>query len=735
MLEQNENNMPEVENGIEMRDDSGKKPETAAIVKIAVVAVALLLAFIAFTQLGQKKRSLEETIAALQTEAAKYTTSDDVNGMLSVFFPGKRAKQLSAEQSSYYTDAADTYKYVTKITKLDETELSVYTQGLQAVVEDRLQQELGSLYSSELVKACRIVSVQCDYQNANAVYSLIAYPYKKTWYVLPQIYDDICSAQVSTDLESAQKIATAFATALAQEELANGFADYLAAPINLDTDFTYLPPKFQETVLACLEGSIPVVAYGRQQTNGFSVYVDANYSVAVYVADAKSKLQWKLYPVMQPEQERYLAGERDETQPDISYENGALQLISSQSPLIGYWQAEGAGMYIGYDTSGGTEGLAAYVQTQAGMQILTARDPDFTLIKQDGSLLYQGSGWINTEYKPVQYGITPQADGTVMLQVQVTDEAHTAVESETVYTLTSGTVGRDVLDRLAGNYRCGTDWSDLTADECVWQYDEACGLVHAVYDGGCSFAARPTVVLYDGINTIHYVMPSQGLYVAEQERVCYEGKRYRMLDADTVFVDEYLIGGGGGQTYQYYRSGSVAWEKQKVALHFEKYISDCNVDIDACTFEDLNADGIPEFIYQKYDEVSILYYRADEEVVAKVCPPFDYAKLAYRKGKGEFKLTGYNGGMEEDETYYEFDGTDIVCTGSAVKYLSDLDHIWKYSINYAPDTEDAKEVSEAEYKSFVDSFDTYESEPDLAYEYLRTAYEAYFLPDTAGTQE
>ncbi|MGN0436494.1 MAG: hypothetical protein ACI4D8_07690 [Wujia sp.] len=52
--------------------------------------------------------------------------------------------------------------------------------------------------------------------------------------------------------------------------------------------------------------------------------------------------------------------------PNLSY----VCMVSDESCLIGYWEAEDAGMYIGYSVSGGNEGFTIYLATQESGYLL-----------------------------------------------------------------------------------------------------------------------------------------------------------------------------------------------------------------------------------------------------------------------------------------------------------------------------------------------------------------------------
>lgn len=692
------------------------------IAVIAVVAVVAIL-WIGNLVYHSKSRSMNEAVEALQNGAIEYATEGNGKALLDAFLPGKVQKVLTGEQKQYYLAAADALRQMTNSQAKGMVELKTYSEGFQTALKERIKLEFGDLYQHVKLDSLQVLEMEWQYQGAELSAVLVGYRYQNGWYLLPQIYDDVCEVLVNQDAEMAKAIATALQVSLGNETVYNAFIPYENMVITMNHEFQYLPQVVRDEFLARLGQELPTVAYTRYATDGFAFRV-MDGGVEVFVADANNRQEWQLYPSSQTDRTRYLAGENETEQPAIIYENCLMQLICEQSPLLGYWQSEDGGMYIGYSASGGTEGLAVFLQLKNGGFKILHQSGNYDLSWEDGHLIYTEKTHMGGTY--TRYAIERQADGTVALHEEFFSSEGDEYQGGNSSNYVAGEVGRDIHAKLEGNWYRAYDHEDVTTDKLITMaYHEACGLVHSQETHEtCTYNETPMIVLYDGANVIHYVTPAKNLYVEEQQQICYGGDLYTLDGENQIIDDEYWCGGGGGMYVYFYREGSVEADRALMQGAFSVYLKGQNITYDRCSLVDIDGDNLPELVCQIVDEQFVLKYHNGSVQIART--NWGMALLSYKAGTGEILFSGMNGSYSHHD-YYEFDGEAFVYAGGAYITESwDVTGEYNYYVSYEENPDATEPVDKGSYDTFVDSFGKYENTVSCEYTNLYEAFQAYY---------
>lgn len=693
-------------------------PSKNVLLSLAVVLV-LLVSCISVWIYGSKSRSIEDAVYALEESAREYTQKDNEKEIFEVFMPAKMAKTLTKEQEAYYRELADVFRNAVKIRSTENVEVSTYSEKMQNALKEELQSVLGDFFKAVKTDEMQVLTIRCVLEEGANTETVVAYKYKGAWYMMPGIFDDACNKMVNQDSETAKTIASAVQTCLADETMYDVLLPYEGMVITMNHEYQYLPQLIRDTMNEKLGNALPEIAYDRYETDGFAFRVTDGL-VEVFVADANNRQEWQLYPNSQLERERYLAGEHDTELPVISYENCFMQLICEQSPLLGYWQSDSAGMYIAYSATGGTEGFTVYLQTHDhGFEILHPFG-DYVIGQENGKLVYRKAledGSVGNIFE-----IIPQTDGTLLLN------AYFSGDGDYAYTFASGQISRDIHAKLEGEWLYTYESQPLKEDSVVtMQYHEECGTVHMVNpESGCYYAdsESPVFALYDGVDVLHYVTPAKNLYVEYQMQICYGGDWYRFVNDNQVNADTYWNGGGGGMYSYYYREGSEEAKRALVEDAFEAYFQDYDISYDRCAFVDIDGDNMPELVCQVGQGQFLLKYHNGSVLKAETV--WSTASLYYKEGTGEFMLVGSDGACTHTD-YYEFDGEYLEYAGGAYIMTSwSSDTGCDYYVSYEMWPDQTAPVDKGSYDAFTESFGEYENTVSCDYITVYEAFQAYY---------
>lgn len=109
--------------------------------------------------------------------------------------------------------------------------------------------------------------------------------------------------------------------------------------------------------------------------------------------------------------------------------------------------------------------------------------------------------------------------------------------------------------------------------------------------------SNPYVVLYDGVDTLHFIVPDKGLYY-EDGWIGYTGEKY-VVDGDVMGYEVYRVGGGGGSEAQLIRNGSAEADIAEALNAYKEYI-DGTLNSEDCwerySLIYVDDDDIPELV-------------------------------------------------------------------------------------------------------------------------------------------
>jgi hypothetical protein len=125
--------------------------------------------------------------------------------------------------------------------------------------------------------------------------------------------------------------------------------------------------------------------------------------------------------------------------------------------------------------------------------------------------------------------------------------------------------------------------------------------------------SNPYVVLYDGVDTLHFIVPDKGLYY-EEGWIGYTGEKY-VVDGDMMGYEIYRVGGGGGSEAQLIRKGSAGADIAEALNAYKAYI-DGTLNPEDCwegySLIYLDDDDIPELVahgsYEAVGNLICTYY-------------------------------------------------------------------------------------------------------------------------------
>ncbi|MBP3620798.1 MAG: hypothetical protein J6J16_03440, partial [Lachnospiraceae bacterium] len=451
-------------------------------------------------------------------------------------------------------------------------------------------------------------------EDKKEVSQMIAYKVGNKWYILPGVFEYCVDTWQSEDIQSAEEISTAIQSALCSEEVYNSFQPYYDVVIDLESDLEYLPESVQTAIMGYLN-SVPEIQHTYDGATGFSFVVSSNGIVTVYISTETNPAEWQVYPTVESGYDYGVVDEITTEDMPVNPEYSYVKLISEQSPIMGYWQSDKAGMYIGYNVSGGNEGFAIYLQSQDFYFTLLHSLENFTYSGETGNVKFTG----NTEYNNAIFDIQVIDEDT--LKLVYTDARYMydeLVDGE--YVFKRGEITKETLSQYEGTWIDGGEvFSDFVYYGNVMNlaYCDECDSIHdkdyVENEYNCYHSGK-YVSLYDG-KTLHYIFPFEGLWSEGVGAVCYQGDSY-VIDGEMMVHDTYLHGGGGGERYTFFRDGSDEAKVAEALNAYQGYIDENNLDIRGYELVYINDDDIPELCaFDIIDDPRLLLYNATDKDV------------------------------------------------------------------------------------------------------------------------
>lgn len=398
--------------------------------------------------------------------------------------------------------------------------------------------------------------------------------------------------------------------------------------------------------------------------------------------------------------------------PDEIYE----ELISDKSPILGYWQAEGAGMYIGYNATGGDEGFTAYIlinipSSEESTYILLHERNGYTQSNDEGNIKYENR-YKDNEYFEIVYN----ADGTLLLTGDL--ELYTGVKPVS-YSFTPSQVDRSIINKFSGPWVGDKAFDFDTYTEYKIIYDENCGYIHENGDTKDSqrYHTDKCITLYNGIDTLYYNFPSQGLYGVYEDISGYIDDMYE-LDGDVL---EYTVSQreGGLFGWIFVRENSKLEQISNAVYAYEEYVNDMygSDDIE-CALIYIDDDYIPECVLRTEYTYSDIVLSWNNGKVSSCCGEFGTSLLYYREKTGELTFSESGGSFHEQE-YYTLKNGEFIKRGVDTVFEGD-NNIYEYYI-----TEEQTIVSEPQYREYQNSFGDYDLSPNYGFSSVEAAYASF----------
>lgn len=524
---------------------------------------------------------------------------------------------------------------------------------------------------------------------------LIAYKVGNKWYILPGVFEYCVDVWQSEDIQSAEEISTAIQSALCSEEVYNSFQPYYDVVIDLESDLEYLPESVQTAIMGYLN-SVPEIQHTYDGATGFSFVVSSNGIVTVYISTETNPAEWQVYPTVESGYDYGVVDEITTEDTPVNPEYSYVKLISEQSPIMGYWQSDRAGMYIGYNVSGGDEGFSVYLQSQDFYFTLLHSLEDFSYSGGTGNIKFKG----NTEYNNAIFDIQVIDEDT--LKLVYTDVKY--MNDELVngeYIFKRGEITKETLSQYEGNWIDGGDvFSNFGyyGNVKMLSYCDECGSIHdkdyVENEYNCYHSSK-YVSLYDG-KTLHYIFPHEGLSIEGVGDVCYVGDSYA-IDGDMMQYDTYVHGGGGGERYIFFRDGSDEAKVAEALNAYQGYIDENNLDIRGYELVYINDDDIPELCaFDIIDDPRLLLYNATDKDVKCMYSSGGYQ---YKERENIIVVFSHVGGSE---AYSLMEINDSITDFVELDYVR-LDRIDDNYVYYYND-----EVSdEATYNAFIEKYREY----------------------------
>lgn len=575
--------------------------------------------------------------------------------------------------------------------------------SLKIVGKNRGDKELKKYFDNMLEN----MGMNIEYSNISLVKmsddtEIFMYKTGGKWYMLPDSLDYMAQLMAQKDADNASLIASAIHAAFSDQQIFVETYAYDGVYFILKDELPRLPQGLQDAIKEAV-GEIPEVSNTRYGGRDFAVYLSTSKSVVnVFVTSDNYVDEWKVYPILD---EAYITGQHGEegetvTHEDVQSELSYARLVDRQSPIAGYWQGDGAGMYIGYDNFKGVDQFVMYSTFE------TVVFPDAVQLnvgnrKIEGTSDSEGGPWIQLDIKDKDtidlvykgYGDDPELKCTLKRS--------------------DNKLGEDVLNRYQGEWVCryGDDILKL-------EVDKTRGLIHNTNEDQSIFSGD-FKCLYDGKDTVRYIFPYRG-DIAEAFEIYepfmgYDVFTYTLngdeLEYTYINVESRMV---EGRTW--YKPGSDMANISRALNAYDEVIGDAGVET-FCTLCYLDDDSIPECIYNNaMGAFEIMTYK-NGELVSFYERLYSADSIQYDRSSSLGRII-----IGEDEDYegycfFRLENGEFESLGFCECYM--YSEPASYYVN-------EEETSESEYTSFRDSFGSFDGVERISLQQsYYDVYEAY----------
>ncbi len=672
---------------------SRKKIKLIALISIIsfVVIAGFVTCFFLFVG-----RSKEKVV----TKYEKAFNEKDKDSMLSLMFPKDQindAKKLFKKDDfdfvSWSKDLRSDYGKVS-LKFIDAVDAKEYDEYLCDDIEDILFDELDITYEEIAVAN---LEVDCKDDDVEELSKVIIYKSGRDWYILPGLMQLIKSERQKDDIEQAKSIYDAITECLAYDYIWSDMEMYNGnVVISLENDLQYLPQSFQDKYDEYMEKSAKIRNV-EDGAAGYAFKITEDQDVVIYISSDERSDEWQVYPSVS---EKYYSGEKEKVDIEANSGYSYVQLVSEKSPILGYWQADNAAMYIGYNVSGGSEGFTIYYSIGYDYGIINHLDKWAFL---------DGPGYFkvfNVDYES-EYKFTVKDDKSII--VDVSDGTSYSFEKSDIPNKVREAYAGTWIDNGGGVGTIGNEIELFVCSECGYMHDKSLDEV---------FHKSPVVELYNG-TTLHYIVPHKGLFAdlggEGIGRIVWSGYKYQISPDDELWTESYAIEGGAGD-YTYVRSDSEEAKLLKVLEEYQKY-ADQYVEILGYELLDIDEDGMPECILSCGDvrNCFVLSYKNGKLIA---CPDslVSRSEAGYQSDTHNIIITSsISGGLYACE-FYHLDENGFSKLGYAS--LDESNGADRYYWVEGEDTDAFK------YNEYVDGFGDFDMITPSSYS-LTEAYIAY----------
>lgn len=592
-----------------------KKAKTGIIrnIILAVIAVCVVAAGALGSYYFLQGRSKAKTIKKYE-QALNNNNKED---MLALMFPKEHRE---AGRNAFREGDVDlvTWSYNLRekdgsitLNLKDTTAVDEKDEALRADVEAVLLSDIGVSYDDMIVAD---LDVTCSKGDDDALSEVIMYQVGNMWYILPGCIQYVTEERQDSDIAQAKDIQEAINESLSDETVLEDMKNYHNFPISVENDLAYLPRSFVEAYNQNM-GELQAFRYTQDGASGYSFSVDDRGNVSVYIASAKHIDEWQVVPSVADSYYNGTLREGEDGDRTFAY----VKLISEKSPILGYWQSDQAGMYIGYNTSGGKEGFTVYLALRDYGNEIMHTLAGFQCSGGDGYILYTYNG-TNSFHAQPEYKLVVNSDSSITLEASDVVEVSTSNIKNITLEFTKGELDKNAKMKFAGTWigeggdgrvytgEFGNKKELILCDTCGYVHDME--MTNTISKDGFDYHKDAVVELFDGEN-LQYIFPEEGLSVVEggQKMIAYRGDKYKLLeDGELTYVT--YIENVSALNYIYAKNDSKKGAAIEAATAYKEFLAkDSNIPhlmaIGPYSLVYLDGDDTPELFTSSVDEEAL----------------------------------------------------------------------------------------------------------------------------------
>lgn len=339
----------------------GKGAKIAIIASSVFVVAAAVTIVLLLTFMGRGRDRAFDMYA-------KFADNGDYDKLYKVMYPGDfqdKAEKLA--KSGEIFDLVSWNKGNVnrvrgdKFTLKDDQDVDSYDGDLRKDVEEHIFKPLGIEYTDLQIVDVTGQDGDSGVNKDGTLSNILIYKVDNNWYVLPGCLELVTTFRQNTDIASAADINDAILAGI-DAMYWSDLQVYEDVVIPFE-DVKYMPAAFADSVSSHLS-DVPEIKHKKDGAVGYAFMIDEDHNAHVYISSDAYMDEWGVTDGMA---DRYISGERHSEDDSAMHKRGTYsyaRLISDSSPLLGYWQADSAGMYIGYNITGGGEGFTVICDFQ-----------------------------------------------------------------------------------------------------------------------------------------------------------------------------------------------------------------------------------------------------------------------------------------------------------------------------------------------------------------------------------